>query len=365
MDLHENNTELVYLDQSILDWHVKGKLSDLRDTLTGSGEAKAVYSAETMKEIARIEDSGDRQKFFDCLKELGAHYLTVDEFGKAYLSDSEPNLAFEKHLEGMAQFGGAIEPMEQLSYKMWGGRKGEDFASILQEGRTGFEGLMAYMKEQCDKLENELGEEAPGIVEAMDGVIDLLRFAHEEAVTGLDFTLNKYIENQETFDARKEFREDIEIGPQQLNNIKPPNVIPQIWELLKSSDKFPSDKIGMESFFGGAMLRICQSVSGKEPTLLQIVTGLYNLLNTIGYHSDREVEKERKFRSAISDQSHAGYAAYTDILASRDKRLVIKTVAAYEYLKIRTRILWVKSGAQEVQLADAVDVVSNVGALGL
>jgi hypothetical protein len=77
------------------------------------------------------------------------------------------------------------------------------------------------------------------------------------------------------------------------------------------------------------------------------------------------LDKERKFTSALSDQGHAGYAAYTHILVSRDKKFVMKTVAAYEYLNIRTRILWVKPETEYVRLADAVDVVSNPTALGL
>jgi hypothetical protein len=225
MDFNENNTELVYLDQSILDWLVKGKLSDLSDTLTGSEGYKAVYSPETMEEVARIKDSGDRQKFFDCLKELRAIYLTIDERDRFYLNELEPNVAFEEHMEGIGQFGGAIEALQQFCYKMWGGRKGDDFASVIQEGRPGFESLMSYMKEQCEGLEKKLGEEAPGIAKAMDGIIDGLRSAHEEALTGLHSTLNQHIEDQETFDARKKFREGTKIGSQQLKNIKPLNVI--------------------------------------------------------------------------------------------------------------------------------------------
>ena len=116
MDLHENNTELVYLDQSILDWFVKGKLSDLGDALTVSEGYKAVYSPEILQEIARIKDSGDRQRFFDCLEDLGAQYLTVDEYGSAHLSDSNPTQVFESFMEQQAQFGKATDAMAQFLF---------------------------------------------------------------------------------------------------------------------------------------------------------------------------------------------------------------------------------------------------------
>ena len=68
----------------------------------------------------------------------------------------------------------------------------------------------------------------------------------------------------------------------------------------------------------------------------QKVTGIYNMLNTLGYYPDSKVHKERRFIAAVSDNSHASIASFSNFLLSNDENFIKKVNAAYEYLEIPT-----------------------------
>lgn len=124
----------------------------------------------------------------------------------------------------------------------------------------------------------------------------------------------------------------------QLNNIEPPNVIQQIWSLCL--EKLPKEvNITLEQFFGIESNPIYPSV---EFFKYQKVDSIYNMLNMLGYFPDSKVHKERRFIAAISDQSHASYATFADILLSRDKAFLKKVEAAYELLGVDTNTFHVE-----------------------
>lgn len=66
------------------------------------------------------------------------------------------------------------------------------------------------------------------------------------------------------------------------------------------------------------------------------------MLNNIGYYPDKKIRNDRKFIPFINDQQHVGHAIYSDFFVTRDKRLMKKTEAVYEHLKIRTKIIFME-----------------------
>jgi hypothetical protein len=65
------------------------------------------------------------------------------------------------------------------------------------------------------------------------------------------------------------------------------------------------------------------------------------MLNSLGYWPDLMVHKERRFISALSDNSHVSMASFCHVLFSRDKAFVKKVQAVYEYLEIPTVVQFV------------------------
>ncbi len=79
--------------------------------------------------------------------------------------------------------------------------------------------------------------------------------------------------------------------------------------------------------------------SDRERTKQEKVNSIYHQLNFLGYYRDSNMKKERRFKASFSDMTHAGYAAYCNIFLCRDKDLIMKAAAAYEYLGIDTKIV--------------------------
>lgn len=133
----------------------------------------------------------------------------------------------------------------------------------------------------------------------------------------------------------KDFRNHVEIGPKQLNNITAPNVLEKVWDLFK--DKEPYDKLNwtLVDFFSIKQNLICPD---RPYFNYQKVTAIYNHLNFIGFHPDSNTHIERRFIAAMSDLGHASIASFADNLFSIDEDFVIKTRAAYEYLGVRTKV---------------------------
>lgn len=154
---------------------------------------------------------------------------------------------------------------------------------------------------------------------------------------------NQLEENIDTpvgFSAIESFQSFTGLGPVQLNNIEPPDVIPQIWKALQESEDFGSEDITFEMLFGDEAWK---SWFPQEPGIVGKINALYNLLNTVGYHTDPKQDRERKFVATMSDHQHAGYGGFAHKLLSRDERFVKKVRAVYEHLRIGTEVILLPS----------------------
>ncbi|MFZ4526083.1 MAG: hypothetical protein ACOYOE_11175 [Chlorobium sp.] len=315
----------LYLDHNILDLFVKKNgLGSFRQKLMD--KFQIVYSDETLKEIRRSADY--ENDFLNVLKDLGSYHLKIvfDQPGfvvtdHATITSRDVFDAFEEYCSNDNEYGSIENSMKQWLFKFSGGRSGDSISDIHEEELAAFAQLMG-MLENADELP--------------DGMRTQLKMEqYKSTLRELESTMSKDIPDTKEWNGIKSFRESVGIGPKELNNIEPPEVIEKIWDAFKV--KLPkNDHIkSLKDFF---QIRINPIYPDRPYHLHQKVTVMYNMLNTLGYFPDSEVHKQRRFIAAMSDNSHASMASFCNLLLSRDKNFVKKVRAVYEYLGVPTEV---------------------------
>jgi len=323
-----------YLDQNILGLFVEDDYYDFAEKLKANFQI--VFSDETLKEIKRSGNHSN--KFLSVLKDLEAYHLKLilklpefKETGKATLTKCDPVETFQEYCKSYSEYEDIQVAMEQWLFKFSGGRTGEGIAEIHNEQKTAFSELMRGMKSQLQDLSKE--------VPSIDLFFDEYEKEMSSKLSGvLDETerlLKENIADDKFWSGIKDFRAATGLGPKELNNIDSPGVLTKIWEKYKTLPPFNSMNIGVEEFFG---LKQNPIYPDRPYFKHQKVNTIYNMLNTLGYWPDSKVHKERRFISALSDNSHASMASFCNVLISRDKAFVKKVRAAYEYLEMPTLV---------------------------
>jgi hypothetical protein len=318
----------IYLDQNILDFFTKEGLGDIGQILINNYQV--VYSDETLKEIRRSK--GFENSFLNVLKELKAHYLkliveqpsfTITD--KATISNLDP---YEVYTEYCVNADDAIKmehAMQQWMFKLSGGRKGDSFADINNEQISAFSDLMESIMDNSDELSPEIQCQLSTYTQGMTA-------QYKATLEKTESMMLENIEDDKNWDGIKDFRSQVGIGPKQLNNIEPPNVLIKIWDKLKELPTYQAT-LDVEDLF---QLKK-NPINPERPYFKhQKVTCIYNMLNSLGYYPDSKLNIERRFIAAVSDNSHASIASFCNILLSNDKNFIKKVNAAYEYLEVPT-----------------------------
>jgi hypothetical protein len=219
--------------------------------------------------------------------------------------------------------------MEQWMYKYSGGRKGEGIAEIHNEQKAAFANLMKNLRGQI----SQIAKAGPGIESLFEGYEEQMVARLSNSLEQTEEALTEYVGDGRFWSGIEDFRAETGVGPKQLNNLKPPKIIHQIWEILESTPPFKDKEVSVEQFFDISANPI---YSDRSIYPYQKVNAIYSLLNTVGYWPDSKVQKERRFIASLSDNSHAAMASFCHLLLSRDAAFVKKVEAAYEYLEIGT-----------------------------
>ena len=319
----------VYLDQNILDLFTKHGLGEFGKNLIA--DYQVVYSDETLKEIKR--SIGFEDKFLNVLKDLNASYLklVVEQpnfviTDNATITNRDPFEVYEEYCQNTSDGVDIEHAMQQWLFKFSGGRKGDSIADIHNEQMVAFSELMKSITDNSEDLSKDIQSQLAVYTEAM---ISQYKSALEET----ERMVVKDIPDDRNWDGIKDFRSHIGIGPKQLNNIEPPNTLTKIWEQLRNSTPYNKNSMDIDDFF---QLKKNPIYPEQPYYKHQKVTGIYNMLNTLGYYPDSKVHKERRFIAAMSDNSHASIASFCHILLSNDENFIKKVNAAYEYLEIPT-----------------------------
>ncbi len=316
-----------YLDHNILDVFVKNKMNGLFHQL--KEKFQVVYSDENLREIKR--SGGDYSKqFLDILHSLNAYKLKVEmelpDFkttGEREIIEVTPYTAFDSYVNSGANEQPIAKMFLSLSYKLSGGVGSDTFDEIKNNMIAAFDDTIDIFKESPYLNGASTYMKLKGS----------FRMANDELFS----TLKKnYVEGEDEISSIK-IRDALGVSPIQLNNISMPGVLEQILVIIK--DKVP-DYASIESFDNLFNIKENLIFPDRKHYNFEKINAIYNILNTIGYYSDKGAYKKMKrFTSASSDMGHASMASFTSVLFSHDECCIKKTHAAYEYLGIDTKIV--------------------------
>jgi hypothetical protein len=327
-----NKKPLIYLDQNIYDKIRRGVLGGLKEEI--NKDFTVVYSDETLKEI----DGNDnlRDVYLDVLKTFDSLYMKVVLTEKFRITDKvqfhrgSVRQFFEKWKINQSESPDASTSMIRLANKLIGGLKGIRFDELIDDQKLDFEKLMTDLVESS-KDDEMLG---PVMLRAANEMKDQFGVVSQQ----MRRTLNEHIKDQENFRGSKELHEKIKIGPKQLKNIAHPNVIKKIWEQIASSPELKDKGITFDKFF---QLESNPIYPGEDYPIYSKVGMLYNMLNSIGFYPDKDIERENRFAGSLCDSQHAANAIFCKFLMTSDLAMSKKCSAIYEYLGIGTRIIYI------------------------
>lgn len=222
--------------------------------------------------------------------------------------------------------------MEQWLFKFSGGNAGVGISEIHNNQKIAFLKLMNNLKLQLYQSSDEI----PDVEYLFEEYENDMTAKLVDALDEIEKLLKENVSDDKNWSGVKSFRSKIGIGPKKLNNITPPKVLNQIWEMFRHESQYSS--VGIDEFYG---LKTNPIYPDRPYFKHQKVTSVYNMLNTLGYWPDSNIDKERRFVAALSDNSHASMASFSHVLFSRDKAFVKKVRATYEYLEIPTHVQFI------------------------
>lgn len=124
-----------------------------------------------------------------------------------------------------------------------------------------------------------------------------------------------------------------------IKNIKGPNALVKVWDSIRKG--LPDPELDLETFFGIKPAPWSPNPE-RELTVLENVNAIYHQLNFLGYYRDSNMKTVRGFNASFNDMTHVGLASFCQLLIASDTNLIIKASAAYEYLGLRTNIVFIK-----------------------
>lgn len=326
----------IYLDHNVLDSMLKGHLSAVKRRLRGD-HAVAVYSNVNLDEIARSD--GHEAAFLDLLREIRARYLVSlvdDQFvptGNAEIRVVDPHDAYAAHHKTLAESPKGGFALGLLLQKIYGGHPSLSYDEIFAIGRQELIRLLRQT-EETSASDPRLG---PAERELLSTFMTGLRRRGEVAIgEAAEFAAAHTAEL-----SIRAFEDGTGLRPLDLNNIAGPDIVGQIWHRFKMVT--PNCDVDPDAVF---QLKATpwSPRPDREPTIMEKVNALYHGLNFLGYYRDSDMKEELGFHRSFRDMSHAGMASFCHVLLTGDKRMAMKTLAAYEYLGVLTRVRYLRPG---------------------
>jgi hypothetical protein len=330
--MSENNQNRVrfYLDQNVIDYLIKGNLDDVQDLINKTPNSEIIYSYVTLREFERIEDVSHRKLYLDYLKRFKAKYFWIDKNEILHFEGVDPFEKFDEYNSRRTIYD--EDPMIQMVHKILGGEKGISFDEIATSNKISFSHLMEYVNTTLDFV-----PEHPAInKEFLKNILKNGNSSYADSINILTQQINNANYNFEN--PINDLRKLSGIKVDKLNEIEPPNVIDQIWDIIKDGINNTNSDLSYNDFGDGFK----KFYPNQKVTMTMKVIGLYNFLNSIGYYPDKNIRSDKKFIPFINDHQHVGYAIYSNFFITRDKRLMKKAEAVYEHLKIRTKIYFIE-----------------------
>jgi hypothetical protein len=314
--------DFVYFDQNVMLDMAYGYLRPLREHLFEKLGYLLVYSTENMEELRRVPEE-HHEPALTFLREVKAGCARMSLDMKTVVVDLniDPAEAFAEHREAVASFSDLDYSMHGSMLKLFGGGQEQSREDIARKQTGEVWAMLDHGLRQLDSV-----EELPATVrEVMRQELEATKLRAAEVF----MESARQMDEAETLHGARTAQEMYPVNP---DAIEPPNVLPQVWEQVKGL--FEPKGISLDQLLGLTPFHGVELERG-EPTLVQKVNVIYGQLNLLGYYRDDGIKKIPGQKRSSSDATHAGYALCAKIFVCRDKKLVKKAVAAYEYLGLR------------------------------
>ncbi|MBC3481741.1 hypothetical protein [Pseudomonas sp. SWRI77] len=324
------NKPTLYIDQNVLSLMVHGVDPEFFERLPLFFHV--LISQETFREIKR---SGCPDKYLEALEKLKPKILiygldkSFDFTGDIRISDLNLRVAYSEFCQ--------VEPIQDLLYKatrsttlkIFGGRKDEDFESVQAEQKQAFSELM-HMIDGFVSSEGLPEDVASG----MRAYRDRLKSQFDEVVEVSGEQMRKFLLSGEEVSGVKNYRKNTGIGPVELNNIRPPNVLQKVFLAHSELEGYAGKGFSIDQFYGIS----AGPIYGREQFFHEKVTSIYNVLNIVGFNQDTRLSREARQISSASDAAHASIAIGAELLVSCDEAFLVKVRAIYDFLGLPTQV---------------------------
>jgi len=318
---------IAYLDQNIISSLYKDPNSELKKEI--ENKYRVIFSQENLSEI---ESSGNRMEgFAKILQDFNPEYLMLKVNEGEGISDSAqlkpyPVLGcIESRRRSVPNYDSVILKMFQPLLKALGGIEDKTFDEVYDEQKS-------VNQEKAKILGADVDKEGNNQAEIEIKTRELLEKSNANTEKSKAWAREFLKENTE-YSGIKSIQEKVNVSAKELNNIQPPRVIEKIWDRIEKSDYIKIKNISLDQFFGIGKNK--KFTSGNIPTYYKICV-LYIMLNAIGYNTDDNLLKNKRFTTSVRDAKHVANASFAHFLLSKDKKLIKKAKAIYEYLKIGT-----------------------------
>ena len=322
--LEPNAPMLVYPDHSILNQILKG-WPRLRDVLSARN-VQVVYSDANLNEISTSE--GRQQDFLSLLGELDARRLRLvldDKLrstDRAVIEASDPTSTYDAYLRNRRESPSGDGGMSDLLKKLYGGHPNKTFGEIVQAGQEEITGWL-------DTLARELSSNS--IPSGIDGGAFVLALPEiKQHLAAMSAELGQQLDAGAPRNQVKAIDSELGIGPKELNNLKGPGILGQIWNRI--AEKLPEGAVTLDEFFG--LVRPRSAADDHPMTKLEQINSAYHQLNFLGYYRDERMPQ--RFGAHFQDLTHVGMASFCGLFLSGDERQVKKAQAVYEHLGVGT-----------------------------
>lgn len=324
----------IYLDHNILDALLKGKVSSI-ECLHSIDAPTYVYSDGSLLEI--LNSKGWEVQFLNLLAQLRAKHLVVPHangraLDGATLSDQDPHSACMALSDARATTStNAHFGLDMVLQKLYGGNVEESFADVAGRGASD---LCTLLDSTLENAKNELSpEEYARLQDGFALLKNQVVASTSKMASALDANCGE--------SPVKDWQAFVNAGPQQLNNISPPNVVQKIWAMLKPH---LSEEVTIEVLFG---LERPENVDDAPRSVIEQVNAICSALDYVGFYRDRRIKRLRRLHASLADMTHAGYASQCNFLLTDDYGLHRKASAAYEYLALKSQSLYANLKAHE------------------
>lgn len=331
----------MYLDQNALDMLMK-KGSDALFFELKEG-FNIVYSDGTLREIYKAGynacDSKESSKFIVALTKLDATYFQLPDISsntdaRPYECTDAPVDVFIRFLNEVVPFDEFTKPFEKVGLAIYNGVKDYDnfgnnlIATMCNLRSLSLENLNILEAEllNCgnDSIENHLRTAIDGYRKQFHELDSQLDEFQENVKYGMD----SFKKANQINSIQKSFQKTYNINIDNLKKIKGADALNKIFDYL--------DQVKPKN--APSIRDLCKIIFDENERIFNKISHVYFLLNLIGYYSDENLNKEKRFLSSTLDGHHAQLGCFCDIFVTHDQKFAKKMKVIYEHFNIGTQI---------------------------